>query len=306
MKKTILYLALAGVTAMTLIGCNKERGQAVPPEFITVSTNIGDMTRVSTASDGTQNFEVGDEISVYAWTGSATVAPAAADRVVDNSINKLSSDAKWVATPQMRWKNMKDNHYFIGVYPKDAVSVVDLTSADYTLNVADQEASDLLLATELKGMVADNNPVPLTFDHAMAKVVINLQFRNQWDATGKTVEKVELKNVATDAKVNYLTKVVTSGTDRVAELGIPVVNADTRYESIIIPQAGVKTVVITVKSEGVSKEFPYTHGADFVFEAGKVTTINLIVGRNQIDLGSVSINDWKPGSSIDDGEALDE
>lgn len=305
MKKTILF-ALIVVASMSLIGCNKTQEQAQQPKYISVATNIGEMTRVATSSDGGQNFETGDEISVYAWTGSATAIPAAADRVVDNSINKLGSDAKWVATPQMRWKNMKDNHYFIGVYPKDAASVVDLTSADYTLNVADQEASDLLLATELKGMVADNNPVPLTFDHAMAKVVINLQFRNQWDVTGKTVEKVELKNVATDAKVNYLTKAVTSGTDRVAGLGIPVINADKKYESIIIPQTGVKTVVITVKSEGVTNEFPYTHSADIVFEAGKVTTINLIVGRNQIDLvGNVSISDWKPGSSIDEGEALD-
>ena len=306
MKKTILYLALAGVTAMILAGCNKEHGQAEQPEFITVSTNIGDMTRVSTADDGTQNFEVGDEISVYAWTGDKNVAPAAADRVVDNSVNKLGSEAKWVATPQMRWKNMKDEHYFIGVYPKDAASVADLTSADYTLNVDDQEASDLLIATELKGMVADNNPVPLTFDHAMAKVVINLTFRNQWDVVGKAVEKVELENVAMDAKVNYLTKAVTSGADRKAELGIPVITADTKYESIIIPQTGVNTVVISVKSEGVTKTFPYVHSGDFVFEAGKVTTINLIVGRNQIDLGNVSINNWGKGDVIDNGEALDE
>lgn len=205
----------------------------------------------------------------------------------------------------MLWKNMKDEHYFIGVYPKNAVSVADLSAADYTLNVGDQEASDLLLATELHGKIAENNPVSLTFDHAMAKVIIKLSFRNQWDETGKTVEKVELRNVATDAKVNYLTKVVTFGSNREAALALPEIETDTRYESIIIPQSGVNTIVVTVKSEGNSKGYTYTNTTDFNFESGKVTTINLIVGRNQIDLGDVMINNWLQGDVIDDGEALD-
>lgn len=37
--------------------------------------------------------------------------------------------------------------------------------------------------------------------------------------------------------------------------------------------------------------------------SGKYTTVNLIVGRNEITLGSVSINNWLEGSSINGGEA---
>ena len=305
MKKTILYRALVGAVAMALPSCNKERSESQKPEYITVSTNIGGMSRVTMNASGEQVFEVGDEISVYAWTGDAAVAPAAADRVVDNSINKLGSDAKWVATPQMLWKNMTDKHYFVSVYPKDATSVADLTAADYALNVNDQEASDLLIATEFSGKIADNNPVPLTFDHAMAKVVVKLSFRNQWDDTGKEVEKVEFKNVATTAKVNYLTKTVTAGGSRESVLAVPEVKNDECFESIFIPQNGVNTVVITVKSEGISKGYTYTHGTDFKFEAGKMTTINLIVGRNEIELGTVKINNWTDGETINGGEALD-
>lgn len=305
MKKTVLYLAISGVAAMALVGCNKEQGNAQRPEFITVSTNIGGMSRVATAQDGTQNFETGDEISVYAWTGTSTVAPAAADRVVDNSINTLGSDGKWTAAPQMLWRNMVDEHYFIGVYPKNAASVADLTKADYTLDIADQEASDLLIATELTGKVADNNPVSLTFDHAMAKVAVELTFRNQWDNTTKSVEKVEFKNMATGATVNYLTKSVTATSARETITAIPAVTPDTRYETIMIPQSGVNTVVITIKSEGNTKGYTYTHSTDFNFASGKITTIKIVVGRNQIDLADVTINDWVAGETIDDGEALD-
>lgn len=305
MRKTAFYLVLTGLAALAFVGCNKEQGGSQQPKVITVSTNIGGMSRVSTADDGTQNFETNDEISVYAWTGESTVAPAVAGRVVDNAINKLGSDGKWTASPQMLWKNMVDEHYFIGVYPKNAASVVDLTNADYTLNTADQEASDLLVATELTGKVADNNPVSLTFDHVMAKVVVELTFRNQWDNTTKSVEKVEFKNVATGASVNYLTKTVTAGDARTESLAIPEVATDTRYESIFIPQSGVNTVVITIKSEGVTKGYTYTHSADLNFASGKITTIKIVVGRNQIDLADVTINDWVKGETIDDGEALD-
>lgn len=305
MKKTTLYLTLCGVAAMALVGCNKEQGDAQAPEFITVSTHIGGMSRVSTAEDGTQNFETGDEISVYAWTGTSSAAPSAADRVVDNAVNRLGTDGKWTASPQMLWKNMVDEHYFIGVYPKNAASVADLTRADYTLDISDQEASDLLIATELSGKVADNNPVGLTFDHAMAKVAVELTFRNQWDNTTKSVEKVEFKNMATGATVNYLTKAVTAVSAREAITAIPAVTPDTRYETVMIPQDGVNTVVITVKSEGNTKGYTYTHSSDFNFASGKVTTIKIVVGRNQIDLADVTINDWVAGETIDDGEALD-
>ena len=305
MKRATICLSVV-CAAIAVCGCNKETGKIESqPKYITVTTNIGDMTRVTTNQEGSQEFSTGDELSIYAWIGSSTTAPAAAERVVDNAINKLGADGKWSSDPQMLWRNMKDEHYFIGVYPKNATSVADLTSADYTMDVTKQEQSDLLIATEFTGKMASNNPVPLTFDHVMSKVVVELSFRNQWGGD-PTVENVVLKNVSNSAKVNYLTKTVTSGSSREAELVLPVVTANKKYNSIIIPQDGINTVVVKIGG----KDFVYTHNVngaqkDFTFESGKFTTIKLIVGRDQIGLGDVTINDWKGGSVIDDGEAYD-
>ena len=47
----------------------------------------------------------------------------------------------------------------------------------------------------------------------------------------------------------------------------------------------------------------FTHTADIPLVGGQYTTVNLIVGRNQIDLASVSINNWAAGTTIDGGEA---
>ena len=300
-KKFYLLAIVPAVLAIN--GCNKTVNDGPAPKYITVSTDIA--TKVMTAADGTQTFTKGDKISVYAWIGDPATAPAAASRVVDNSINTLGEDGKWTAEPQMLWKNLSDKHFFISVYPENAAPEADFTKVACTVDPARQTESDILVATELNGKVADNNPVSLTFDHVMSKVNVELSFRNQWGGTPEapvtpTVESVQLGDVATDGTVNYLTKTVTPGTARAAMV-LPQTRANTVYSSVLIPQTGIKTVVIRIDG----KDFTYTHGSDFTFEKGKYTTIKLIVGRNQIDLGDVTINGWGKGDEINGGEALD-
>ena len=208
-KKTYLFTLMA--MALTLGSCSdNENGiGGETSKYITVSTSIGNMTRVATDANGGQTFEEGDEISVYAWTGDATVAPETRERVVNNAINKLTNGS-WISNPQMLWKNNRDKHYFIGVYPTAAIS--DLSAGEYTFDETKQVESDLLVAVNKDGLsynVDEQQPVPLTFTHVMAKLVVNLTYKNQWGTEGPTVDKVAVGNAAKKATVNYLTKVVT-------------------------------------------------------------------------------------------------
>ena len=53
------------------------------------------------------------------------------------------------------------------------------------------------------------------------------------------------------------------------------------------------------------KEFVFNAAEPIVLESGKVTTLGLIVGREQLTLGSVTIDDWSEGTTYaEDGEAL--
>ena len=86
MKKNYFLLALAAMT-LALGSCsndNNENGSEAS-KYITVSTSIGNMTRIAANDKGAQTFTEGDEISVYAWTGDSGVAPAVGKRVVDNA-----------------------------------------------------------------------------------------------------------------------------------------------------------------------------------------------------------------------------
>ena len=298
-KKTYLFALMA--MALTLGSCSdNENGiGGETSKYITVSTSIGNMTRVATDEKGGQTFEEGDEISVYAWTGDATVAPETRERVVNNAINKLTNGS-WVSTPQMLWKNNSDKHYFIGVYPTAAIS--DFTASEYKLDVTKQEDSDLLVAVNISGIsynADEQQTVPLAFTHVMSKVIVNLQYRNQFGGT-PTVESLVVKNAASDASVNLLTKTVTVATDAArTDISIPVIKANEKYESIMIPQSGITKIAVNING----KQYVYTHPTDIKLEGGKYTVVNLIVGRDEITLGNVSIADWGKGEKINGGEA---
>ena len=299
-KKTYLFALMT--MALTLGSCSdNENGiGGETSKYITVSTSIGNMTRVATDEKGGQTFEEGDEISVYAWTGEATVAPETRERVVNNAINKLTNGS-WISNPQMLWKNNRDKHYFIGVYPISASAISDLSAGEYTFDETKQVESDLLMAVNKDGLsynVDEQQPVPLTFTHVMSKLAVNLTYKNQWGGI-PTVEKVVVGNAAKEATINYLTKVVTPSTTAKEDFSLPEITENTKYVSVIIPQEEVKQLTIVIGG----KNFVYDNGTPFKLESGKITTINLEVGRDEIKLGDVKISDWEDGSTFN-GEAL--
>ena len=300
MKTKYYIFALAAMT-MTLGSCSDSENTTgtEAPKSITVSTSIGKMTRITTDEKGAQAFSEGDEISVYAWTGSADKVPAAAGRVVNNAINKLT-DKVWVATPQMLWKNNLDQHYFIGIYPTRNVD--NLTADTYTFNAENQAASDLLVAVNVKGLSYTKDAkdaVKLDFTHVMAKMVVNLTYKNQWGGI-PTVKNVVVSDAVKEATINYLTKAVTPTATAQADFEVPATVANTQYVSVLIPQNGIQKLAITIGD----KTFIYDNGTPFNFESGKITTINLEVGRDQVILDEVKISDWENGSTFK-GEAFD-
>ena len=301
-KKTYLFALMAMALALGSCSDNENGIGGEASKYITVSTNIGSMTRVATDADGRQTFEEGDKISVYAWTGDATVVPPLDERVVNNAINKLTNGS-WIATPQMLWKNNRDKHYFIGIYP--TALITNLTAAKYTMDVNKQEESDLLVAVNKDGIsysAGNNQTVPLIFTHVMAKLVVNLTYKNQWGTEGPTVGSVMVGNAVRNATINYLTKVVSPSTadEDKANIELPAITANKQYASILIPQDGIQK--ITVKIGGTN--YSYDNVTPFKFESGKITTVNLEVGRDGILLNDVKITNWETSTPIN-GEALD-
>ena len=296
--RKISTLALA--LSILAVSCNKEADKvgSVGAEAgaINVTARVNNVTRATTEGAVT-TFEYGDQLTLYVWTGDNTTVPA--ERWIDGEVLTYNETTLlWEPEKLMKWKNLTDAHYFLGVYPARAIT--NFTADPFEQNLdpaAKYDINDLLVATILgDGVKASVVPVPLTMDHLMAKLNVTLKFRDQWGGIPDKVA-VSVKGSATGT-VDYISKTVTPGNDvaqmpvvwRSADLQAPV----TYYSSYVIPQTGITEVVVNVNGT----EYVYTHPSDIPFAKGHVTTLPLIVGKDAIVLADegITVGDWTEGA----------
>lgn len=277
-------MALAALLAAS---CAKESGQKetapLPQVPISVEASVSRLTKAVT--DGLQtSFVADDQLTLYAWTGSNAAVPE--KKVVSGVVNTFDGTA-WTPASPMLWKNVSDAHFFLGISP--ARTVTSFTADPVT------SSEDLLVATVLgDGIVAPQTvtapPVALEFSHVMAWLKVNVKYRNQW---GGVPEAVVTTAAATAGTIDYLTKTITPGTVAVQTLAAATTAAegyDATYSALCIPQ-GISTINFTIAGQTLV----YTHSEDIVLEAGKVTTLTLLVGKDKIALENNTVSAWEAG-----------
>ncbi len=310
MKTTLKLTALLAAIALTACEPKNEPVVNTTTQEITINAHIQGQTKLNAPSkrrvqtDGMQSaFEQGDQIQVYGWTGDKTTVPA---NPPIQAVNTLQANGEWQANPQMLWQSQTAAHYFIGIYPVPAQPISNFSADAYLLDETKQEEADLLVAvSDDQGIVANNRGVDLTFKHMMAKININMNFRNQWENT-PTPTEVKLY-CGKEASVHYLIQAVTAdayvfdATKYIAmpDLPTPVTGFDKSYASIVVPQMGVNMVDIVI--DGTT--YRYEGVEDLPFESGKVTTLNLNVGKDEITLTGITVDAWQDGETVVDGEA---
>lgn len=290
---------LLATTAILLAACSTDSDVLPPQDLgqIRVTASVGAMTRVAHSGNST-TFETNDRISVYAWLGADNDMQRL---VVDNSINTLGGDGTWTAEPQMLWADNTSDHYFLGIYP-ERNGATDYDADPYTLDFNNQTASDLLVArTTAK---PTGSAVKLEFEHVMAKLVVNLSFRNEWTTAPEVVSVTAV--ACTEATVNYLENPVevtpVTGQNLVV---IPFTGTSASFAGIMIPgQSGFRTINVTLEN---GKVYTYTHPSGIDLQPGRYTTVNLVLGRDRIELddAGISVSDWENGTSIDGAEATE-
>ena len=286
MRQKMLRAGLLSFALFFSCCCGDDHDDA---KYINIEAAIGSISPASVS------FTTGDKMTLYAWTGSTDAASASI--VVDGVECTYGSDSRWTAASPVVWSDTDAPHYFIAFSPAHRVS--NFTADPYTLNPSDQRASDLLVARNLTGVMPSDNPVPLLFGHAMSRLDVNLQFRNQW-ATVPTVSSVTAK-AANSCTIDYLAETYNVGAQ--TDIALPATATAEgyalSYRSIMVPQK-FRSLTITVNGMPLT----YTHSSDIPLTAGKFATLNLFVGRESIDLGAVSIDDWVAGAVVEGGSSL--
>ena len=69
-------------------------------------------------------------------------------------------------------------------------------------------------------------------------------------------------------------------------------------------QSGFRTINVTLEN---GKVYTYTHPSGIDLQPGRYTTVNLVLGRDNIKLddAGISVSDWENGTSIDSAEATE-
>ena len=302
MKKFITIAAVA----LSFAACSNDDGIAYTNEEIKIKTTIGTMTKTALDDKNATQFVAGDQFVLYAWDGtfSTTNTPWI------NGVNiTLGTDNKWVPASQILWKTETTAHDFLGIYPSSIITTgAQLDNVSYTFDDNGAViANDILRAYSPAVKMPEDNVLTLPFKHIMAKLKVNLTFRNQWD-TAPTVTSVA-GNLASSATINFYTDAVTPviGTTQssrtLTAMTTPATGYTYSYEIIAAPGDNkFNKIVITIDG----KTYTYTYSPantndpnNLSLITGKITTVNLIVGRNKVDLdmdgsGSqgITISDW--------------
>lgn len=267
-------------------------GSEETPKFINISATISQgMTRATTTGNS-MAFETGDRLNIYVWVDDMYKVNQE-NMVVNGTVNTLDATGKWTSSPQMLWADMRSHHYFLGIYPTRTVSDF---KADPHRITGNYEDDDLLAGMDLSGMTPTSNTIGLEFDHLMAKVHLNLNFRNEWE---NTIESVAVDCQAVDAcTVDYLALSSTPvGNQTSIKLSqtTTVQGFDQSWQTIMVPQENFREITISVNG----KHYTYTHPEDIPLRRGCVTRINLIIGLNVIELGTIKIDGWESEYSLD-------
>ena len=277
------------LAALLAVSCAKESGQKetapLPQAAISVQASVSGLTKAVT--NGLQtSFEANDQLTLYAWTGSNAAVPE--KKVVSGVVNTFNG-TKWTPASTMLWKNVFDAHYFLGISP--ARTVTSFTADPVS------SSEDLLVATILgEGITAPQTttaePIDLVFDHMMARLNVNVKYRNQWG--GVPEDAVVVAKAATQGTIDYLTKTITPGevTAQVLEAAETAAEGyDATYSSLCLPQEGVRTIEFVIDGQ----KLVYIHAQDLPLAAGTVTTLSLLVGKDKIALDDNTVSDWDEG-----------
>lgn len=289
MRKSYFLLA---ASALMIAACsNEESGnQSVQnPEVISLSATVSGGMRASGANPQDEQFVSGKKIFVEAYkTGVSTATYATGEYTTTDASGTLSGTLTYPATGE--------NIDICAYYP----STVNSNTTSFTVQTdqssdANYQNSDLMYATKATGL-AKGSTHNLTFNHALSKIIVNIQAGDGVTAANITslVSAVKIKNTKPTAGFAITIGAPGTITESGSVTDINITGTGAANEGIIVPQTVAAGEFITVTYKG--NDYKYELTADKEFEPGHKYTYTLTLRAGGISLKSLEINDWTPNT----------
>lgn len=283
MKTKKLFTAVL-ISTLAFTACSNDEEINNSQEEIRIVTSIDGQikTKASFNPDGSGTFESGDTITLSFMNTNRGFGG--------------SGDYK-IGTTSWYWDDVYYNDTsidFVAWYP--AFSFSGSLIYSYSVASATTEADkDFLITPKVSAL--KGNTVNLQFKHVMHKLAVNFS-SNVYNAAQMNNATISLKNLKSDAQVNFMEGVVNesgaSGTEAYAS------KHGSTVEFIVAPQtltSGTEILNIEVAGRTFTWSVPATLTK---LESGKIQTLNLSVNRDNIVLNTSSIAAWNNQASITD------
>ncbi len=236
-------------------------------------------------------------------------------------VTKLGDD--WTPAQQMLWGG-DDSEMRVFAYapynPSFAENFYDLADVTVSTDQTNDTKSDLLVfcGSGEVWALASNGRLYIPFKHALCKLSIKLSFKDEFYGSGLLTANPVSSVVVRGTKVNgncYLedgkvkadatasaTPVTAWKESFTAQTNSSAAAAE--YQCILIPQtidANGFEIEIKATVGSTVKTFTWTSKNAVTLESGKSQQINLVVGKDQIYVGGITVNAWGSGDTVDGG-----
>ena len=194
----------------------------------------------------------------------------------------------------------KNDLTFEGYYPcdgKNTFSVGYIKKDQSTLKALAQ--SDYMNTTSNLQSIPSDKHLTLKLERKTARLIFKIQKFN--DEFSERVKVTELK-IDSPEKTNGKTE----DWDPITPYQIGNGGVGTTYTALVIPgviNAVLNTSEKSYNSEGEPQALYLETGE---LKAGKSYTYNLIVGKDKVTVGGVTVAEWTPGTPLPEGEAKEE
>lgn len=269
MKKSI-YILAAAIVPFTVLSCNKSDktpGTPVPEGKINIATSIEGLSKSPVLDDnGKGSFSNGDTFTL----------------LVTNSEGESSAFSYTVGTTDLYWKDItipagNGQYGFSACYPS-----VETGNGTFTFDLTAASDKDLLIAG-VQGIEAETeNPVNLTFRHAMHRLVVTFSSDS------------ELKDVTTVCSAISSCQVnLPEGTIEAGSAKSEFTESGTEATFLLVPQ-NTSEVTLDVTIDGNTSSFQLNElKPDLeMLEGGMQLTVELTVKDSKITVGNIAIEGW--------------
>ncbi len=210
------------------------------------------------------------------------------------------------ANRQLMYQPLNDGFQLIGnpiYYPQN--SAIDFIAyAPYKANLtttypidisnqSDPKTLELLYSDGTKSIYKQENPINISFDHQLSKIVFSLR---SFDNTTAGLENVQiaLKGFHDKADFDLATGAITNATPSINPIAISLAR-----QATVIPNTNLSNKIFSLTIDGIT--YDYTLPTSDAFEKGKIYNYLITINNKKITVSRSNITPWISNSSgIDD------